>query len=239
MPLEQPAGRQGMANAPAFGSEVQFPKGAFEDLIRLREQFGELVSRAETLRSKLQHAATLENSKAQLKAEAADLELALQRSHEQAEGCIKRATVLVDHAITKLYDDRTGNLIIEASRTGPKFRIEIQGGGNKGGIDMMKLFCFDTALLRIAYDRFKPGPRMLVHDSHLFDGVDSRQVAQALVYGMAIADEVGGQYIVALNSDEFEKADLASDVRFKPYINQVKLTDDETGGLFGFRFDLE
>ncbi|WP_311271307.1 ABC-three component system protein [Sphingobium sp. WCS2017Hpa-17] len=214
-------------------------KGAFEDLIRLREQFGEMVSRAETLRSKLQHAATLENNKVQLKAEAADLELALQHSHEQAEDCIKRATVLVDHAIRKLYDDRTGNLIIEASRTGPKFRIEIQGGGNKGGIDMMKLFCFDAALLRIAYDRFKPGPGILVHDSHLFDGVDSRQVAQALVFGMAIAEEVGGQYIVALNSDEFDKADLASDVRFQPYVNSVKLTDDEAGGLFGFRFDLE
>lgn len=214
-------------------------KGAFEDLIRLREQFGEQVSRAETLRSKLQHAAMLENSKAQLKAEAADLELALHYSFEQAESSIKRATVLVDHAITKLYDDRTGNLIIEASRTGPKFRIEIQGGGNKGGIDMMKIFCFDTALLRIAYDRFEPGPQMLVHDSHLFDGVDSRQVAQALVYGMTIADEVQGQYIVALNSDEFDAADRASDVSLKPYVNQVKLTDDETGGLFGFRFDLE
>ncbi|MFT9380604.1 ABC-three component system protein [Gluconobacter sp. P5B12] len=213
--------------------------GAFEDLIRLQEQFGEQVSRAETLRSKLQHAATLESSKTQLKAEVADLELTLQHSYEQAEGCIKRATVLVDHAITKLYDDRTGNLIIEASRTGPRFRIEIQGGGNKGGIDMMKLFCFDTALLRIAYDRFEPGPRILVHDSHLFDGVDSRQVAQALVYGMTIAEEIGGQYIVALNSDEFDKADRASDVSFKPYVNRVKLTDDETGGLFGFRFDLE
>ncbi|MBZ9770686.1 DUF2326 domain-containing protein [Mesorhizobium sp. CA6] len=214
-------------------------KGAFEDLMRLREQFGELVSRAETLRSKLQHAATLENNKAQLKAEAADLELMLQRSYEEAEDSIKRATVLVDHAITKLYDDRTGNLIVEASRSGPKFRIEIQGGGNKGGIDMMKLFCFDTALLRIAFDRFAPGPRMLVHDSHLFDGVDSRQVAQALVYGMGIAREVSGQYIVALNSDELDKAELASDVSFKPFINPVKLADDETGGLFGFRFDLE
>ncbi|UAK24040.1 ABC-three component system protein [Sphingomonas nostoxanthinifaciens] len=214
-------------------------KGAFEDLIRLREQFGELVSRAETLRSKLKHAAALENNKALLKVEAADLELMLRHSHEEAEDSIKRATVLVDHAITTLYDDRTGNLIVEATRSGPKFRMDIQGGGNKGGIDMMKLFCFDTALLRIAFDRFAPGPRMLVHDSHLFDGVDSRQVAQALVYGMEIAGEVGGQYIVALNSDEFDKAELASDVDLKPFVNPVKLTDDETGGLFGFRFDLE
>jgi len=214
-------------------------RGAFEDLIRLREKLGEFVGRAATLRSKLQHAAVLESNKTQLKAEAAALELKLQQSYETSENAIKRATVLVDHAISTLYDDRTGNLLVEASRTGPKFRIDIQGGGNKGGIDMMKLFCFDTALLRISYDRFAPGPRTLVHDSHLFDGVDSRQVARALTYGHAIADEIAGQYIVALNSDEFEKANAVSETTLTRFVNQVRLTDDEAGGLFGFRFDLE
>jgi len=213
-------------------------KGAFEDLIRLREALGEVVGRAELLRGKLQHAATLENDKTQLKAEAADLQLKLQQSHDEAEDQIKRATVLVDEAIAILYDDRTGNLIVEASRSGPKFRIDIQGGGNKGGIDMMKLFCFDTALLQIAFELFGPGPRMLVHDSHLFDGVDSRQVGLALSYGDLVSRSVGGQYIVALNSDEFEKAALAVEDPLEEAVNPIRLTDDETGGLFGFRFDM-
>lgn len=214
-------------------------KGAFEDLIRLREQVGELASRAETLRSKLQHVAALENSQAQLKAEGAELQLRLQQNYEEDEDAIKRATVLVDQAITQLYDDRTGNLIVEASRSGPKFRIDIEGGGNKGGIDMMKIFCFDVALLQIAAERFRPGPRLLIHDSHLFDGVDSRQVAQALVHGNFIATEVGGQYIVALNSDELHNAVSESDAPLADFVNPMKLTDDEDGGLFGFRFDLE
>lgn len=214
-------------------------KGAFEDLIRLREKLGQLVGRAETLRNKLQHAAVLESNKIQLKAEAAALELQLQRNYETSEEAIKRATVLVDHGISTLYDDRIGNFIVEASRTGPRFRIDIQGGGNKGGIDMMKLFCFDTALLRISHDRFGPGPRLLVHDSHLFDGVDSRQVARALTYGNATTNEIGGQYIVALNSDEFEKANAASKMPLNEFVNKVRLADDETGGLFGFRFDME
>ncbi|MCO8019420.1 DUF2326 domain-containing protein [Brevundimonas diminuta] len=217
-------------------------KGAFEDLIRLREALGEVVGRAELLRGKLQHAASLENDKTQLTAEAAELQLRLQQSHDDAEDEIKRATVLVDQAIAALYDDRSGNLIVEASRSGPKFRIDIQGGGNKGGIDMMKLFCFDIALLQIAFARFAPGPRMLVHDSHLFDGVDSRQVGIALAYGDIISRAVGGQYIVALNSDEFEKAVLAVEEPYKALIdeavNPIRLTDDETGGLFGFRFDM-
>lgn len=214
-------------------------KGAFEDLIQLRERLGELAGRAETLKTKLQHALALENNKTQLKAEAATLEMRLQQSYEASENVIKRATVLVDHAISTLYDDRTGNLIVEASRTGPKFRIDIQGGGNKGGIDMMKLFCFDTALLRISFDLFSPGPRMLIHDSHLFDGVDSRQVARAFSYGKKIAEEISGQYIVTLNSDEFERANAESKIPLNDFVNPVRLTDDEAGGLFGIRFNME
>lgn len=214
-------------------------KGAFEDLTRLQEELGEWVARAEMLRSKLKHAAVLESNRAQLKAEGAELELKLQQNFADSEEVIKRATVLVDQAISELYDDRTGNLIIAASRSGPQFRIDIQGGGNKGGIDMMKIFCFDTALLRIAAERFASGPRILIHDSHLFDGVDSRQVSQALAYGSSVANAVDGQYIVALNSDEFRSAEVLSERSLTPFVNDVKLTDDETGGLFGFRFDLE
>ncbi|WP_127110197.1 ABC-three component system protein [Pararhodobacter zhoushanensis] len=214
-------------------------KGAFDDLVRLQEELGKYSARAEMLRSKLQHAAVLENNRVQLKAESAELELKLQQSLADSDSSIKRATVLVDQAISELYDDRTGNLIIAPSRLGPQIRIDIQGGGNKGGIDMMKIFCFDTALLCITAERFRYGPRLIIHDSHLFDGVDSRQVSQALVYGDKVANAVSGQYIVALNSDEFRSADSLSDISLLPFVNVVKLTDDETGGLFGFRFDLE
>lgn len=79
---------------------------------------------------------------------------------------------------------------------------------------------------------------MLIHDSHLFDGVDSRQVGLALAYGDIVSRAIGGQYIVAMNSDEFEKAVLAGEIPFDGAVNPVRLTDDETGGLFGFRFDM-
>lgn len=104
---------------------------------------------------------------------------------------------------------------------------------------MMKLFCFDTALLRISFDLFSPGPRMLIHDSHLFDGVDSRQVARAFSYGKKIAEEISGQYIVTLNSDEFERANTESKIPLNDFVNPVRLADDEAGGLFGIRFNME
>ena len=61
------------------------------------------------------------------------------------------------------------------SKNGPQIDISIQGGGNKGGIDLMKIFCFDTMLYEGVSDQLG-GPGFLVHDSHLFDGVDVRQV---------------------------------------------------------------
>ncbi len=214
-------------------------KGAFEDLIRLQEDLGVLSSRAETLKSKLQYAAAFENNVAQLKRETADLQIKLQDEHKRDEDRIKKATVMVDRVIGELYDDRTGNLIIEAAKNGPQVKIDIEGDGNKGGIDMMKIFCFDMMLFQMSADRFKHGPGFMVHDSHLFDGVDSRQVLKALTFGAKVAKELKGQYIVTLNSDEFLKDQISDGTTLESAVLSIRLTDDESGGLFGFRFDLK
>lgn len=58
-------------------------------------------------------------------------------------------------------------------------------------------------------------PRLLVHDGHLFDAMDHRQVAWPLNIRARLAEEYGFQYIVAMNLDFLASVD---------------------GGLFGFRF---
>ncbi|MFE0201047.1 DUF2326 domain-containing protein [[Kitasatospora] papulosa] len=52
----------------------------------------------------------------------------------------------------------------------------------------MAIFGFDLALAVLAH-RHGRGPDFLIHDSHLYDGVDERQVARAL----ALAAEVRGR----------------------------------------------
>lgn len=212
-------------------------KGAFEDLLRLREDLGRLTSRQETLSSKLKHALMLENSMSQQKLESAGLELRLQEDLTRHDEAIRRAMLLVDECISKLYDDHQGNLIVSASKNGPKLEISISGGGNLGGIDMMKIFCFDMMLFQVVSARFGGGPGFVFHDSHLFDGVDARQVKAAVTFGATVADRVGGQYLVAMNSDEFNRTGLQDDPAVARAILPVRLTDHETGGLFGFRFD--
>lgn len=210
-------------------------KGAFEDLTSLQDEHGRVASRLETLREKLRNANILENKTAETKRESADLELRLQKDYDEHAADIAAATRLVDHAIRALYDDRVGNLLIAPTKNGPTFSVTIGGGGNQGGIDQMKVFCFDMMLYERSSERLG-GPRFLIHDSHLFDGVDARQARSALVLGRQVAARVGGQYIVALNSDEFDKVDVGG--QFKDSVLATRLTDNEDGGLFGFRFEL-
>jgi len=79
-------------------------------------------------------------------------------------------------------------------------------------------------------------PGFLVHDSHLFDGVDERQVGKALDLGAKLAKQEGFQYIVTMNSDAIPK-EVPSGFQIEEYTLPIRLTDaSEDGGLFGFRF---
>ncbi|CAN7382590.1 DUF2326 domain-containing protein [Pararhizobium sp. LjRoot235] len=66
--------------------------------------------------------------------------------------------------------------------------------------------------------------------------LDSRQVATALEIGSSLADEMGGQYIVLMNSDEFEKLEFNKDVDIASKLLPVTIDDTKEGGLFGFKF---
>jgi uncharacterized protein YydD (DUF2326 family) len=219
-------------------------KGAFEDLKVLNADFATLQSRADVLRDKLKNASLLENQVLQGKRESAELEIRLQEDHKAEEASINAATARVDRAIAELYDDRKGNLIIGTSKNGPKIEISIQGDGNLGGIDQMKIFCFDCMLFETATERLG-GPHFLLHDSHLFDGVDKRQVYLAMLFGAKMAENLAGQYVITMNSDEFEASLVAGGATARApdrtmveaAVMPVRLTDDENGGLFGFRFD--
>ena len=210
-------------------------KGAFEDLSEIHRKLAQATNRLEILREKLINANILENKIAERKKDSAELELRLQKDYELNAPEIATATRLVDAAIGALYDDRTGNLLIAPTKNGPTFTVTIGGGGNQGGIDQMKVFCFDMMLYECVSGRLG-GPKFLVHDSHLFDGVDPRQTKSALLLGSEIARRTSGQYIVLLNSDNFEK--LGDEDWLLNSVLPTRFTDTDSGGVFGFRFEL-
>jgi len=109
-------------------------------------------------------------------------------------------------------------------------------GDRGGGISKVEIFCFDLALFEVVSARLG-GPGFLLHDSHLFDGVDERQIAGALQLGLEATVGKGLQYIVTMNSDIFARLPLPEGFETSKVVLETRLSDEgETGGLFGFRF---
>lgn len=140
-----------------------------------------------------------------------------------------------------LYDE-PGNLILGRSKGSSGLEIDTDIVGKKsGGKSHMQIFCFDWVLAEAAR-RSDISPGFLVHDSHIFDGVDGRQIGLALDFASKKCADLGIQYIVAMNSDDLQKVtneEHASGEQIfdpNPYIVGTRLNDNENGGLFGVRF---
>jgi len=209
-------------------------RGALEDFIRLQSELASRDAQAAALRERFKAAEALEGQSTQLDIDRANLKRRLQEDYHERQKALDRAILIVAETISELYDDRAGRFVVEATENGPEFKISIEGDRG-GGISSMEIFCLDLTLFRIASQQFG-GPGFLIHDSHLFDGVDERQVALALMLGQKAAKS--RQYIVTMNSDIFDRLPLPEDVDPEKSILPTRLSDEtETGGLFGFRFD--
>jgi uncharacterized protein YydD (DUF2326 family) len=155
----------------------------------------------------------------------------------EREDAVNRAVLAFRRFSSELYGDRAGNLAISAGKQGYEFRLAMEGD-NSSGISNMQIFCFDMMLMRVRAEQGLPHPGVLVHDSHLFDGVDERQKAAALRIGARESSELGFQYIVTFNTDDLPPEDVGPDgFNIRSHMLDVTLTDaTETGGLFGIRF---
>jgi uncharacterized protein YydD (DUF2326 family) len=127
-----------------------------------------------------------------------------------------------------------GRLVIDVGTTGFKFDVEIERSGSTG-ISNMKVFCYDMTLTTI-WSAKTPSPRLLVHDSVIFDGVDERQRALALEIAESESRTHGFQYICTLNSDYVPWDEFTKGFDLKRYV-RVSLTDQDLSGcLLGIRF---
>jgi len=210
-------------------------RGALDDFLAMQRELADVEASAASLRERFKAAEALEGESTKLDIDRANLKRKLQEDHHVREKALDEAILIIAEAIAELYDDRAGRFVVEATENGPEFRISIEGDRG-GGIANMEIFCFDLALLQIVTTRYG-GPGFLIHDSHLFDGVDERQVAGALRLGMKISKSLRQQYIVTMNSDIFDRLPIDKSVDLSTAVLGTRLSDKtEDGGLFGFRF---
>ncbi len=207
--------------------------GALDQFTKLQSELSAQEAKTELLRQRFLAAERLESERNELAFERNQLEVRLRQDyHEQAE--VLRDAILAFGKFSSALYENPGNLTISTSSNGPQFDVRIDGA-KSGGINNMQIFCFDMMLMQLCAERHV-GPGFLVHDSHLFDGVDERQVAKALQLGENAARDLHFQYIVTMNSDAIPR-DLPDNFNLDNYILPIRLTDaTENGGLFGTRF---
>jgi uncharacterized protein YydD (DUF2326 family) len=208
--------------------------GALDHFSVLQGEVGRLESEVESLRQRFEAAEKLEGTKNELEIERNRLALRLRRDFGEQKDRLSDAILAFEETSRRLYES-AGSMLVEETSNGPSFKFPMQGSRSKG-IKNMQIFCFDIMLMRLCAEQ-KLGPGFLIHDSHLFDGVDGRQVIRALRVGAETARALGFQYIVTMNEDDAFK-ETEEDFDLNDFVLPVRLTDaTENGGLFGIRFD--
>jgi uncharacterized protein YydD (DUF2326 family) len=210
--------------------------GALEHFTALQGELTKAEAYAETLKQKYDAAEALESGSLKLKVERAQLVERLRQDYADQSSVIEKAVLTFRDISSRLYeDDKAGALTITPTENGPLFEAHIPGEKSKG-VNNMRLFCFDMMLVLLSLERGR-SPGFLVHDSHLFDGVDERQVGKALAVGAELARKHDFQYIVTMNTDAIPR-EVPAGFNLQKHALDVRLTDaSEDGGLFGFRFD--
>lgn len=210
-------------------------RGALDDFLILQRELADAEAKAANLRERFKSAELLAGETTNLEIDRANLQKRLQDDHSLRSQALNDAILIIADAISRLYDDRTGRFEVAATQNGPEFHISIEGDRG-GGISNIEIFCFDLALFKVVTSRFG-GPGFLIHDSHLFDGVDERQIAGALQLGLEATAGKNLQYIVTMNSDIFERLPIPKTIDVESVVIKPRLSDaGESGGLFGFRF---
>lgn len=207
--------------------------GALEQFLKLQGEIGRLEGVVESLRQRFEAAEQIEGTKNELEIERNRLTLRLRRDFAEQKDRLAEAILAFEETSKRLYES-AGSMTVDETSNGPVFKFPMQGERSKG-IKNMQIFCFDMMLMRLCAKR-QIGPGFLIHDSHLFDGVDGRQVISALRLGAEISSQLGFQYIVTMNEDDAFKETIEG-FDLNDYILSARLTDaTDDGGLFGIRF---
>lgn len=213
--------------------EILNSHGALDEYHKLQSRHSEQVSELEDLERRLETLEDVEEGKSKLAVDRAELHQRAQRNHNENIEQRSEAISTFNRFSQELYRE-PGNLLIEVSERGFDFDIEIERAGSHG-VESMKTLCYDLTLARLWAGR-SPSPRLLVHDSPLFDGVDERQYATGLEMTAREAESEGYTYLCLLNSDTLPDSEFSEDFDPRDHV-RLQLTDrNPEGSLLGFRF---
>lgn len=209
--------------------------GALEEYSMLQDRYNEIKGLLEDAQKRLSTIQYIEDSKSRLKIENQEL-LIKSRQDYNERTCLREEAVSLFKTNTEYLYPHTGTLTVDLKETGYSFNIDIKNSRSQG-VGYMKVFCYDMMVAELGKKKGR-FPNFIVHDSTIFDGVDERQVARALMLARSKCAELGIQYIGLINSDmiPYREFDDNSKEFFDDSI-RLRISDEqETGGLLGIRF---
>lgn len=207
--------------------------GALDQYMQFQTELSKLQSELTQLGKKLEATENLDKKKSELRIYRHNLQQKMRVDHAERDKAISEAIIAFADISGRLYEE-AGRFTIDPTENGPKFEFDIPGKKSTGK-SKMQIFCFDMMLMKL-WANEKNRPKILVHDSIIFDGVDERQIAKALILGAENAIKYNFQYIVTMNSDDVPDMSNYKDFNLSDHRVDLDITDTATGGLFGFRF---
>lgn len=211
---------------------------ALDTFLSIQRGLAQQESNVADIERRLEAATSISTIGDTIKLRTAELVASVRTELNERDDRLSESIALFGELGAEIYTDREASLLIAPT---PKGLLSIGphvSGDASTGVRSVETFMLDM-VCTIAAMKANRAPRLLVHDSHLFDAIDGRQVASCLNIGARLAEEHGFQYIVTLNSDFLASVEAQSDGAFDadPYMLSTRLTDEtEAGGLFGFRF---
>lgn len=207
--------------------------GALKEYTVLQQRFLSTTALVNDVDTRIANLRKFRKGRSSLQVELAQLFQKANLAYDENYSIRERAVNLFNSHSEALYQV-PGRLVIEIRETGFKFTVDIERSGSQG-IDCMKVFCYDLMLAQLWSNRpCRPG--FLIHDSTIYDGVDERQVANALQRACDVSSENGFQYICTMNSDSIPEEDFQEGFEFEKYIRHTLSDSTPEGSLFGFRF---
>lgn len=205
--------------------------GALDELIQMQGLLSTVVAERREVASALKTMREAKTSRERLRADKASLRSSATEDVAQHQDEVDELSQLFSAYVRRLYR-AGGTVLASVDNAGPKLAIKLDAP-KSAGVNKMKLLCFDLALMVFAHARGRH-PGFLVHDSVVFDGVDTRQVSEALKMIAEVTASTNTQYICTLNSDAIV-AETREASWFQSAVRREVL-DTELGGFFRCEF---
>ena len=222
-----------LTNDRATVLQVLETHGALDEYTALQERHVELRERLEAVKMQIRNVERLRTEQEALDTKWSAIKRSAKADYDERRAIREAAVRWFNENSQALYRS-PGTLIMDVGDRGYDYRAEIDRSRSEG-IERMQIFCFDLTVLQLQ-KRLGRGMDFLIHDSLMFDPVDTRQRARALERAHRVTSEIGAQYICALNSDMIPEKDFSEGFDYEQFI-RLRLSDESPEGrLLGIHF---